>query len=235
MAYALVTNAAKRSLWPEATTATTTGVNTSGATLIVLYVGTFTQPTATPTDSKSNTWTAVAAERSTGSPTTYERWWYCENPSVGASHTFSHIVSNGRPVIGMLAFSGMVSPSFDQENWLATSSSTTGQTGSLSPADGSGLALAGVVSAYAGPSSINSSFTTADLLGNGYGVNGIGTAYLISPGTGALNPTWTMDASATTILAGITTWKQTGGGGGGTTWGPWVAGSQQWNRIVVPY
>lgn len=217
MANVLKANKIAQSAWPEATTATTAAADTTGANIIMLYVASFTASTATPTDSKSNTWTAAAAERNTGSPTTYERWWYCLNPTVGSGHTFSHVKSGGRPIIGMQAWSfSSVTSAFDQENGGSAAVSNTCVVGSLTNVDGSGLSIAGVVSAYGSPSSIDTSYTITDTIASGYGVTGAGMAYL-NPSTGsAKNPTWTTGgAPAATILAGHTTWRQDGGGGGG--------------------
>lgn len=108
----------------NATTVTTSAVDTSGATLLVMIVTGFFPPTATPTDSKSNTWTGTPAVAST-------RMYYAWNATVGSGHTFTwnEAVFAG---ITVLAFSG-VQTSSDPLDTQTTNASGTSP-GSITPA-----------------------------------------------------------------------------------------------------
>ena len=134
MAYAQIFNAAA--------TGTTTGVDTSGATLIVLFVcqDSLAQ---TVSDSKSNTWTSLTGQAG-GAGNTAGRFWYAVSPTVGSSHTFSAGVSYG--AIVAVGYSGNhASAPFDQENGAGdTNPWINRSTGSVTPSEDNELVLAAV-------------------------------------------------------------------------------------------
>src|SRR6185369_14115871 len=114
--------------------ATTTGISTTGATLIVVgleNVSNFISNTAL-TDSASNTWTYGTLF--TGSSSRYARFVYCVNPSTSGSHTFSYLATNGAfyPVVSVLVFDNTPSGAFVSESAGAetVASGTTVQPGS---------------------------------------------------------------------------------------------------------
>ena len=76
--------------WASGTTVSTTGITTvSGSLLALVYLGykatTFGGNTATPTDSKSCTWSGLVASELT--KTAFAQAWYNVGGSRGASHT----------------------------------------------------------------------------------------------------------------------------------------------------
>lgn len=92
--------------------ATTSSVDTTGATLLVMAVA-YNTGSITVSDSKSNTWTALTAQ-SNGSM--YVRLYYAANPTVGAGHTFTVSGSGLAPGFVASAWSGVVTSSpFDQQ------------------------------------------------------------------------------------------------------------------------
>lgn len=105
-------------------TVTTAAVDTTGANLLLMVVTGFNPPTATPTDSKSNTWTATTAVGST-------RFYYVWNATVGSGHTFTWN-ENVFAGITVLAFSGVQTSSDPLDTRTGNSSGTS--PGSITPA-----------------------------------------------------------------------------------------------------
>lgn len=107
------------------TTVTTSAVDTSGANLLVMIVTGFNPPNNTPTDSKSNTWTATTAVSGT-------RFYYAWNPtSVGSGHTFTWN-ENVFAGISVLAFGGVQTSSDPLDTRTGNAAATS--PGSISPA-----------------------------------------------------------------------------------------------------
>lgn len=144
MTYALVAhtvNSAKE-------TNTTTAIDTSGADLLVLVVGSNTANPGTISDTYGNTWTSLTA--SNAASAARSRIWYCRNPLVGPSHTFTLTgATNMYGGIAVLAFagSGTSGSIYDgAENGATGSATTTLSTGSVIPSVDNGLLVFG--SAY---------------------------------------------------------------------------------------
>jgi len=122
----------------NSTTVTTSGVNTSGATLLVMVVTGFNPPSATPTDSNSNEWIGTTAQSAT-------RFYYSWRKSagvplsVGSGHTFTwnEAVFAG---IAVLAFSGTDTSADPLDTRVGNSASTS--PGSITPAVSSELFVA---------------------------------------------------------------------------------------------
>ena len=74
-------------------------LNTTGADLLILDVGSFGPPDITINDSRGNTWNRIVHAN-------YNEVYYCQGGSVGPNHTIS--VTNLRPFAAMsvVAFSG---------------------------------------------------------------------------------------------------------------------------------
>lgn len=175
---------------------TTSSINTTGADFLVLIVSDYQATTAsTPTDSKSNTWTALTPQ-ATG---VFNRCkiWYCKNPTVGSGHTFTYTLTAGFSSLAVAAFSGSdTSSPFDQQNGASTSGATTIQPGSVTPSQANELIVVGLAETNSGSVSINGGFTISDQVdyvpGTAFGVS---LAYLIQTTATAENPTWTWVAS----------------------------------------
>jgi hypothetical protein len=85
------------------TTVTTSAIDTTGATCLVLFISAGFQVNATPTDSKSNTWTPLWDLANVWR----QMAWICESPTVGTGHTFTATWSAGEyPVVIPVAVGG---------------------------------------------------------------------------------------------------------------------------------
>ena len=104
MAFSLIAHTATGSA------GTTSGINTTGANLIVVTVAYDTQSGVS--DSNGNTWTALTAQ--SGSQDGNARMYYCFNPTVGAGHTFTS--AQGYGAICVSAWSGAATSPQDQQN-----------------------------------------------------------------------------------------------------------------------
>jgi hypothetical protein len=178
-----------------ATGGTTSGINTLGASLIVLNAAFLSSSTPTPTDSLGNTWTPLTSQ--TYSATQYNQLFYCLNPNVGASHTFS--TTGTTSALEVAAFSNVLG--FDVQNGNQGIADPI-STGSVSPTNNFSLVVSGINFGVAGSTSINTGFTITDQNNFSAGVNyGGALAYLIQTVKGAVNPNWTLGGggSATTI------------------------------------
>lgn len=186
-------------------TATTSGIDTSSAKLIVIAVLWFTG-TPTVSDSKGNTWTALTtvASGSSGGTQYFARLYYCINPTVGTGHTFS--ATANFTVIDVRAFSCTATPVFDVEaTGAGSTSAATFQPSTITPA-GTELFVTGLCFLSDSTlASINSSFNKPDTevrsgSGSLFGI----TAYKMS--SSAESPTWTV-ASGNTGAAAMAAWK----------------------------
>jgi hypothetical protein len=167
--------------------ATTASIDTTGADLLIIVATNQRGETATPTDSKSNTWTALTASQ--GTTYTRSQIFYTTNPTVGSGHTFT--LGGVGTAITVMAWSGAdTSSPYDVENG-ANGSASTIQPGTVTPSQNNSLVIAGLSFDANSTPTINSSFTretyTNYLLGTNYGN---ASAYLIQDTLAATNPTW---------------------------------------------
>lgn len=185
-------------------TVTTPGIDTSGANLIVIAIAVQKLAGNDPSDSNHNTWTGLTAVSSSSAQKI--RFYYCLNPVVGSSHTFSFSETNTFPTIAVVAFSGATA--FGQE-----SGTTATQPGSITPAeDNEALVTFGSHSDSGTAPTVNSPFSsnlTASIAGAGP-CWALGMAYEIQTTATARNPTWTLASSPTTAMA---TFKAAAAGG----------------------
>jgi hypothetical protein len=143
---------------------TTAGIDTSGANLLVVLVSYYDQ-TAAPSfsDNKGNTWTALTAWQSAvGSPSYFDRIYYCLSPTVGTGHTFSVAGASSFSSIAVQAWSGITA--FDKEVAGNFSHATSVTSNSLTPAESNELIIVGG-GASVGSNvlcTIDSSFTISD-------------------------------------------------------------------------
>ncbi len=213
MAIALVTHATAVS--PGASSATTSGVDTSGANLLVV-VGTGTTSTeGTISDSKSNTWNALSA--SDGNDVRC-RIWYAVNPTVGSAHTFTKGASGTFSSIMVLAFSGAdTSSPFDQQNGNSGTSLSSLAAGSVTPSTDGQVVVTGLgfnaVSSITVPSGYTITDTNNYSAANNYGGS---AAYKIQTTATATNPSWSM-SNTCDAAARVATFKAAAGGGGTET------------------
>lgn len=187
---------------------TTSSLNTTGSNFIVASISYYQPSSATLSDSKSNTWTALTARENSASSAA--RLFYCYNPTVGTGHTFTVSQSTSISSVYISAWSGIASSPFDVENGAITTGGTTLATGSVTPSQGSVLLIASENMSAPGASttSIDNSFTVTDALyvlgGDHYGG---AMAYKILSSVSATNPTWTVNTTMTTGAATIASFK----------------------------
>jgi len=113
--------------WASGTNVTTTGITSVANSLLVLvYLGYrgagYSGVTVTPSDSKSNTWTA--ATTLVGDTTTYAGIWYNDSGTRGASHTAS--VGTDATVQGSAVLIEVTGHSASPLDQSASDSNTTG-------------------------------------------------------------------------------------------------------------
>lgn len=184
---------------PNTGSATTPTQDTTGANLIVIFVGSYHDWQATSiTDSKGNTWTALTNYSGANND---GRFFYCLNPTVGTGHTFTpNVVATFYTFIGVLAFSGVVS--FHTENG-ATSGSNPLQPGAIVPAVNESLIVAGMFSYNAGDApTLNSGFTYYGVAQSG-NIGSGAIAYLIQTIAASINPTWSNSTGGNTYAMPI--------------------------------
>jgi hypothetical protein len=154
--------------------------------------------TFTVSDSKSNAWHSTAAAISRSGMGV--QWFYTYGPTTSSSQTFT-LTSTGSTtrgaigcygLSGTLTTSGVLDPSSPAGSVSASSSGTTIQPGSLTPAV-SGEAFVTVVgnNNIGDTYSISSPFNTP--VSDGANWNGA-ISYYISTGTSAEDPTWTISS-----------------------------------------
>lgn len=182
----------------SATGGTTTGADTSGADLIVVALEYYKASGSNLSDSKGNTWTALT-DYQNASANSAVRIYYCSNPTVGASHTFS--TTSDFSGLCVLAVSGArtASTPFDQE--IGTTGGTSGATqgpGSITPSVDGCLVVTGIYQNAAGGTSptIPSGYTSMGVWPTATAFTG-GAAYQIQTTATATDPQWTPGISST--------------------------------------
>jgi hypothetical protein len=180
--------------------ATSSAINTSGASLLVAMVSSF-GGIGTVSDSNSNTWTALG-QVDDGSSGTTGRLFYVGSPVVGSGHTFT-IGGSVFSSLCVAAFSGIPASPFDKQvnqgNVNVVTSFKTVST--ITPTNANSLVIAG--SALGGNgntfTSIDSSFTFTDKTTGTAAALAGSLAYLIQTSIVAENPTvsWTTGAKST--------------------------------------
>ena len=186
---------------------TTTGIDTTGADLILVIVAYFFGASVSLSDSNGNSWSPRTAY--SGNSTTVIQILYSQAPVVGAGHTFTPNISGGFSSCSVLAFSGSKASPFDVENGHGGAGGTSQQPGSITPTVTNDL----LILAAAFGSGISASAPTAD---SGFssavdfhqgasGVDfGIADFWLADSAASAVNPTvsWSGAAdNAVTIAA----------------------------------
>jgi hypothetical protein len=211
MAIALVTHQSFAGGASGGTTAS--GVDTTGANLILVVVGAYqgsgSGALQSVTDNKSNTYTRRTFLKT--SVTGYQiELWECLNPTVGSGHTFTQNTSNGFNSFCVGAFSGVATSSAFGASVTAeiASGTSTQQAGSLTPSANGALFISGLLlnDSMAGTVSINSSLTITDQVAHGANNEGSALAYIVQGTAGALNPTWSGQSTGSFETAVLNAW-----------------------------
>jgi hypothetical protein len=193
---------------------TSSAINTTGASLIVIGLAWYGPNAAslTPTDSQSNTYTAAASTKQvTTSP--YLELYYKYSPSTSSSHTFTAGgVNVTYPLMFVFAFNGTTGASVDQgTNFGNAGSASSIQPNPITPLHNNEIivSLVGVNTQPTsnGAISIDSGFTQPDA-SVGYNISTAGhyggsMAYLVQTTAAAINPTWSWTPAASGLGANI--------------------------------
>lgn len=202
-AYSLIAHTVKEG---NSVTVTTTAIDTTGATLIVIVASTGSNNLFLPTDTGTNRWIYISAANSVGSSV-----YYVINPTTSATHTFTLTASF--PSLAILVFTGDGAGPEKVTNNTVTSTTTT--PGSITPSKNGALLITGFCAGSALTETINASFTISDQAGGTTGQR-VAAGYLIQTTAGAANPTWTASGSATISSIMVSFPLQTTGGGSST-------------------
>lgn len=168
-------------------------LNTTGATLLVAVLSTYDPGPATIADGKSNSWHYLTQKDAAGG---HIRIAYAYSVSVGSGHTFTVTGTSPYEWAMVYAFSGTITGStvYDVSNGEQAGTSPITMA-SITPAAGD-VVITGLV--YAGTlatASIDSGFTTANVLNTGQVYNGA-TSYLLGASGATLAPIFTLSGSA---------------------------------------
>jgi len=197
---------------------TSTAIDTTGATLLVVAAHSWAQSTSTVSDSKSNTWlplTAYGQNSTCGWVKIY--YAYATSGKVGTGHTFTVTAGayNGITVSSYSGTSTSVDPyqaASDHGNYSGTNV-TTIKPGSVTPAEAGDL----IVTAWTGGDSTVTSltldlgFTRTDLFHDSNEPDA-SMAYLVVANTNAVDLTWTMTSGKP--AASVAIFKPAGGAAG---------------------
>jgi hypothetical protein len=128
-------------------TATSSAINTTGATLLVASVSGYSGDALAISDSYSNTWTKLTTTTYSGQ--SEESLFYVANPTVGAGHTFQ-IANSGTysyHALSVIAFSGVTATSpYDSTagQGSGTGSAFPVAVGSITPTNNGSVVIVGM-------------------------------------------------------------------------------------------
>lgn len=183
----------------------TAGVNTTGATLIVAVVTSYSGASAPVlTDSKGNSWTA-SSDYDNGAG--LRQTFYRSIPSsVGGSHTFTLTGSTILASIVVIAFSGTDATPYDTISTGSAFTGTSGQPGSVTPSENGSVILVGA-SLNPIPFASSTSSSPGYTFYNEPMVDGVSFGSSLGFQVQAIaapeNPTVTISSSGDTILRSI--------------------------------
>lgn len=185
---------------------TSSGIDTTGAALLVANVSWYadTSDTNNPTlsDSKGNTWTGLTTVYNTHCG---GRLYYCINPVVGSGHTFTLTGTGVYAAVVVTAWTDSgTGTAYDKQNGASDAVISTQTPGSVTPAANGSLLVTGLLTSELGTVSIGSSFTIAATVGFAGGTNeGATQAYRVQATAAALNPQWAKTGTAGVLIATI--------------------------------
>lgn len=188
---------------PDSTPTTSGAFDTSGATLIVATVTYRNGNPGAPTDSKGNTYTPLTNR---GAAYCNQQMYYCENPTVGAGHTFTQFSS---------AASNNVSVSFAWFSGTATSGALDVQsggsslTGNITPSQANSLIVFAAADYYlvAAPATVSSPFTAAQAYIAPGPQEPACVAYYVQGAAAAVSGTWTFGGTSVNQVHSIAVFK----------------------------
>lgn len=186
---------------------TTSAIDTTGADLLVVFVGAYTLTAAAVTDSKSNTWSSTTMYNGSGASNAVQ-FFYATNVSgkVGSSHTFT-LSGNTYSTMIVAAFSGAhTTAPFDKVS-AGGNGATPLTGGSVTATNSNSLYIAGGSPADGSSSAATTSasgFTVVDAVAY-LGGTAEGASMYWKEGSAAENPSfsWTGTSSPGTAQTAI--------------------------------
>lgn len=183
--------------WQSASTATSSpGIDTTGATCLVVMTAANAASSFAITDNKGNSYTKQLLQAS--GPLEVQIWMTTGAVTVGTGHTFTNTVTSGGFFTGIAsAWSDVTTTSaYDQHN-QATSSATTIAAGSITPSQNDEVVIFCVAEGDANFVSVDSGFTKVDFTPfvGGVAYGGF-MGYLVQTSATAENPTYTGDVNS---------------------------------------
>ncbi len=190
MAYSLVVSSSTQF---GAAGGTTGGINTTGATLIVVGLTYFTSAGANLSDSLGNVYTLLTPQTNSNMGSVF---YICNNPITSATHFFtttSHFCG-----VNVSAWTGNETASsvFDQQSG-ANSTGSPLATGSLTPTVNNSLCMTVFGTFNGAAPTTPSGYTSIGNYATGTAEGG-GCAYLIQTSATATNPSWSGTGSSQT-------------------------------------
>jgi hypothetical protein len=178
---------------------TTTGIDTTGADLLVLVVKYNDGALTTLSDSKSNTWTLVATYNSNGQK--FISIYYAKNATVGTGHTFTATRTGAKINLGVIGFTGahLTAPE-DNHNGFGNIFVTSIQAaGAVTPSQDNCVIVSGAF-AQSNPQNLSQDAAmteTDDISGVATSSEDTALAYKIQTTATAINPTWSWTTEST--------------------------------------
>lgn len=209
----------------------TTGIDTTGADLLLIGFANYQSDLSPDVDSKGNTYLALTRQENASNEGV--RWFYKRGGSVGAGHTASFTSgSTNYPAMFFSAWSGSVASPVDQEGGThgTSGTDTAAQGGAVTPSQDNCLCISICCRAFApNATSITgvSGATQLDVINkiNADHYDGM-VAYTIQTTAAAFNPTFSWASADYWAIASVVLKAAGGGGGGSTVFGPLLGGKQ---------
>lgn len=173
------------------TDVTTGAIDTTGASLIVVAIGSHTTVPSF-TDSASNTWTLLAPGLSQNNNRL--ALFYCLNPTISATHTFTTTLggSTATPSIAVASFSNVGGLGGITNDSIVAASGATLTLPTATPSRNNTLVVSALsFDAAATTIAIDSGFTITDQVNFSTGNHtGVALAFLLQGAQAALTPQW---------------------------------------------
>lgn len=180
--------------------ATTGGMSTFGANLIVVVTCGWSSSAGTLTDSKSNIWT-LAVTSPANADNGVVRIYYCASPTVGTSHTFSTTAEYVSMYVAAFSGAAYSSPLISTSSAYG-GSAASGAPGSITPTDNGALFV------FGGPAQSKLNSTSLGIvnaaISHEFGAYyGGGLGHYVQPAAGSANPTlgWAASVVWTAAMA----------------------------------
>ena len=165
---------------PTGTGVTTDAIDTTGASLIVIALSSYSQ-TGAISDSEGNTWAPLTMY---GSGAERQQLYYCENPTTDSSHTFTNSGSTNYPALSVIALEN--AGVYDGEE----SGNTSASPGSVTPTENDCVVITGLTG-NGDSAGVGSGFAIAASADYVVGASMQGAiAYKIQTTVSAESPSW---------------------------------------------